>query len=175
VRHHAAMALVPAPAHDPLAVLIAFRAAIYAAFGARRDALFEVLDALLTSEPGGSPVHLSLAPLHRRGWGSFYAALAEGEIVADTMEGVLAAYAPPVGASEPALCAVDTSVWARCDAETSPERGFYHHPSSSAAPLHRATDRRRLVVSMGGPGAPHRRQLDGAAERPACASWHEYE
>lgn len=24
--------------------------------------------------------------------------------------------------------AVDASVWPRCDAETSPERGFYHHP-----------------------------------------------
>ena len=27
------------------------------------------------------------------------------------------------------MYAVDGSVWARCDAETSPERGFYHHPS----------------------------------------------
>ncbi len=24
--------------------------------------------------------------------------------------------------------AVDASVWPRCDAETSPERGYYHHP-----------------------------------------------
>lgn len=129
MRHHAAMSLIPALARNPLDVLLAFRAAVYAAFGARRDALFEVLDALLTSEPGGSPVHLSLTPAHRRGWGSFYAALAEGEIEADTMEGLLAAYAPPLEAGEPALYAVDTSIWARCDAETSPERGFYHHPS----------------------------------------------
>ncbi len=29
-------------------------------------------------------------------------------------------------------CAVDASVWPRCDAETSPERGFSHHPSRHA-------------------------------------------
>ena len=28
---------------------------------------------------------------------------------------------------------MDTSVWARCDAECSPERGFYHHPSRHSA------------------------------------------
>src|SRR5262249_58216763 len=30
--------------------------------------------------------------------------------------------------SEPAWYAVDASVWPRCDAETSPERGYYAHP-----------------------------------------------
>jgi hypothetical protein len=29
--------------------------------------------------------------------------------------------------------AVDISVWARCDAETSPERGYYYHPSRHSA------------------------------------------
>src|SRR3954470_6875532 len=29
--------------------------------------------------------------------------------------------------------AVDTSVWARCDAECSPGRGFYYHPSRHSA------------------------------------------
>jgi hypothetical protein len=33
----------------------------------------------------------------------------------------------------PAVFAVDTSSWPRCDAETSPERGFYHHPSRHSA------------------------------------------
>ena len=31
-------------------------------------------------------------------------------------------------ANEPAWYAVDASVWPRCDAETSPERGYYAHP-----------------------------------------------
>ena len=31
--------------------------------------------------------------------------------------------------TEPDWYAIDTSVWPRCDAETSPERGYYHHYS----------------------------------------------
>ncbi|MGH2353711.1 MAG: transposase [Chloroflexota bacterium] len=76
-----------------------------------------------------SPVHLSLAPAHRRGHGSFYAALACGEISAAAVERLLAAHPLPLADGDPAVYAVDGSVWARCDAETSPERGFYHHPS----------------------------------------------
>jgi len=70
--------------------LVAFREATYAAFGARRDALFDLLDALLTAGPIGSPVHLSLVPAHRRGHGSLYAALARGEISAAAVERLLA-------------------------------------------------------------------------------------
>ena len=42
------------------------------------------------------------------------------------MRELLAATRP---ASWPGVFAVDASSWARCDAETSPERGYYHHPS----------------------------------------------
>ena len=34
---------------------------------------------------------------------------------------------------EAPVYAVDTSVWARCDAETSPQRGYYYHPSRHSA------------------------------------------
>ena len=130
MRHHAAVCLTHQPdASGPLETLVAFRAAAYATFGARRDALFDLLDAVLTADPVASPVHLSLAAAHRRGWGSFYAALAEGEIAAGGVEALLAAHPLPLGADEAALYAVDASIWARCDAETSPERGFYYHPS----------------------------------------------
>jgi hypothetical protein len=118
--------------HPPLPdrdALVAFRTGTYAAFGARRDALFDLLDALLTAGPVASPVHLSLAPAHRRGHGSLYAALARGEISAAAVERLLAEQPLALAADEAAIYAVDGSVWARCDAETSPERGFYHHPS----------------------------------------------
>jgi hypothetical protein len=69
-----------APSADPVGALTAFGAAVNAAFGARRDALFDLLDALLTAGAVPSPVHLSLAPAHRRGHGSLYAALARGEV-----------------------------------------------------------------------------------------------
>ena len=56
--------------------LRAFRAEVYRSLGARRDALFEALDAATTVGPVPSLAYLSLAALHRRGWGSLYAALA---------------------------------------------------------------------------------------------------
>ena len=49
--------VVPA---DPLAVLRSFRTAVYDCLGPRRDALFELADALLTAGPVLSPAHLSL-------------------------------------------------------------------------------------------------------------------
>lgn len=113
-----------------LSALHAFRDDLYACFDRRADALFEVSDALMTSAPIASLPHLSLAPLHRRGWGSVYAALAEGHIDADALRAALAAR--PLAGGE-SVFAVDVSVWPRCDAEASPERGYYYHPSRHSA------------------------------------------
>jgi hypothetical protein len=57
---------------DPILshTLRAFRAEVYAALGARRDALFEALDAATTVGPVPSFPYLSLTALHRRRWGS---------------------------------------------------------------------------------------------------------
>ena len=101
--------------------LRAFRDDVYACFTQRRDALFDLVDALLTAEPVPSPVHLSLAPAHRRGWGSLYAALAAGRIDVPALRALLARH--PLADGQP-IYAVDCSVWVRDDAETSPERGF---------------------------------------------------
>jgi hypothetical protein len=117
-------------ASPPLTRVQDFRAALYACFERRADALFELTDALLTADPVPSPVHLSLAPLHRRGWGSLYAALAHGTINATALRTLLARHPLADGQT---IYAVDVSVWARCDAETSPERGFYYHPSRHSA------------------------------------------
>jgi len=35
--------------------------------------------------------------------------------------------------ASPPVCASDTSVWARCDADCRPERGYYHHPARQSA------------------------------------------
>jgi hypothetical protein len=107
-----------------------FRAALYACFTRRRDALFELADALLTGSPVSAPVHRSLEPVHRRGWGSLYAALARGRIDTPVLQALVARTAPPAA---PPVFAVDVSVWPRCDAETSPERGFSYHPSRHSA------------------------------------------
>jgi PAS domain-containing protein len=113
-----------------LASLATFRAAAYAAFGRRRDALFELCDTLLTTGPVPSLPFLSIQPQHQRGWGSLYDALAAGEISSRSLELLLSRY--PLAGGEP-IYAVDTSVWPRCDAETSPERALYYHSSRHSA------------------------------------------
>jgi hypothetical protein len=58
----------------PLAQLGAFRSELHACFTRRADALFELGDALLCAQVVPSLPHLSLEPVHRRGWGSSHAA-----------------------------------------------------------------------------------------------------
>ena len=110
-----------------------FRRSFYECLRRRSDALFELADAILgTDAAAPSPVHLSLRPAHRRGWGSFYAALARGRVDAEVLRDLLVRH-PLAGSAATPVYAVDTSVWPRCDAECSPERGYYYHPSSHSA------------------------------------------
>ena len=111
---------------EALERLRAFRQAIYITFGCRRDALVEILDALLTAPVIEHPVHLSLAPGFQRTWGSIYDALNAGTMSLPRLEDIAAAQ--PLETST-AWYAVDASVWPRCDAETSSERGYNHHHS----------------------------------------------
>jgi DDE superfamily endonuclease len=113
-----------------LNTLAEFRAALYGCLRRRADALFELTDALVTTGPTLSPAHLSLAPVHRRGWGSLYAALTHGRLTRQAARDLVARY--PLADGQP-LYAVDVSVWPRCDAETSPERGYYYHSSRHSA------------------------------------------
>jgi hypothetical protein len=105
--------------------LRAFRHQVYMLFGCRRDALFETLDAVLTVPILETPAHLSLAPHCQRRWGSLYDALNAGTMNLAHLEQLVAAY---LLTPTTTWYAVDASVWPRCDAETSPERGYYHHP-----------------------------------------------
>ena len=75
-----------------------------------------------------SPVHLSLVPVHRRGWGSFYAALEKGRIDEDALKAFLVSHDPGAGNTP-----VYASPWPRCDAEASPRRGYLNHPSRHSA------------------------------------------
>ena len=110
--------------------LRAFRAELYACSTRRADALFELSDALLTAGSVPALPHLSLEPQHRRGWGSVYAALARGRVDQGALRAALVGR--PLAGGQ-AVYAVDVSVWPRCDAEASPERGFYYHPSRHSA------------------------------------------
>jgi hypothetical protein len=114
-----------------LARLQAFRAGLHACCLRRADALVDLADALLSAQgPVASLPQLSLEPAHRRGWGSTYAALARGRIDAERLRDLLAGH--PLAGGQP-IYAVDVTTWPRCDAECSPERGLYYHPSRHSA------------------------------------------
>ncbi len=122
------------PIMEPHDALHSFRRSFYECLPRRADALFEIADALLAADGVPSPVHLlSLQAPHRRGWGSLYAALDQGSIEADAMRRLLARHPLAGGEDDPPVYAVDLSVWPRCDAEASPERGYYYHPSRHSA------------------------------------------
>ncbi|MDP9478440.1 MAG: transposase [Actinomycetota bacterium] len=119
---------LPTPASSTLRE---FRARLHGCFGRRADAMFELCDAILTTGNVPSPVHLSLAPVHRRGWGSLYAALSKGTIDEEALRDLLVRHTPH-GDGAP-VYAVDVSPWPRNDADCSPERGYHYHPSRHSA------------------------------------------
>lgn len=113
------------------AALVGFRDALYGCLPGWGDALFELADATLETPAGvGSVPALSLETVFRRGHGSLYKALARGAIDERGLRDLLVAHRP---AGWPLVFAVDATTWPRCDAETSPERGFYYHPSRHSA------------------------------------------
>jgi hypothetical protein len=114
----------------PLARLGQFRAELHACFTRRADALFELGDALLCAQAVPSLPHLSLEPVCRRGWGSVYAALSSGRVEAERLRDLLVDCLPK---ADRLVFAVDVTTWPRCDAECSPERGYYYHPSRHSA------------------------------------------
>jgi hypothetical protein len=59
--------------------------------------------------------------------------LDRGRIDEEALRKLLARHPLAGPEGETPVYAVDASVWARCDAETSPERGYYYHPSRHSA------------------------------------------
>lgn len=119
---------------EPPDALRAFRRSFYGCLHRRGDALFELADAILAAD-GAAPsaAHLSLQASHRRSWGSLYAALDRGRIDDEALRKLLARHPLASTEGEVPVFAVDTSVWPRNDAEASPQRGYYYHPSRHSA------------------------------------------
>jgi hypothetical protein len=108
-----------------------FRSGFYRCLTGWADAAFELTDAALCAPaPVSSIPTLSLEPTFRRSHGSLYKALARGQVDAGAMRELLVRHRPR---KWPLVFAVDASTWARCDAETSPERGFYYSASRHSA------------------------------------------
>ncbi len=100
-----------------------FRQTIYECFGASKDALFELMDAVLLSPSLPSFVSLSQSPIFRRHWSSAYAALHDGRIHRAKLHQHLVRNIP---VEEQPLLVGDSSQWLRPEAKTLKDRGFHH-------------------------------------------------
>jgi hypothetical protein len=108
-------------------MLAAFRGEVYRCLARRRDALFELADAVLC-RPGR--VHmlaeLSLEPECRRGHGAVYDAVNCGDVQIARLRRALAALPLPAWPDGRIRLAADVTSWLRPDAATSPELLFCH-------------------------------------------------
>lgn len=121
----------PIGATDQTQRLRRFRAGFYSCLTGWADAAFELSDAVLCAPtPVSSVPALSLEPVFRRSHASLYKALARGSVDAEAVRDLLAAHRPR---DWPLVFAVDASTWARCDAQTSPQRGYYYSASKHSA------------------------------------------
>ena len=108
-------------------MLAAFRGEVYRCLGRRRDALFELADAVLCADgPVRTLAGLSLVPEHRRGHGALYDAVNHGRVVIGRLRRALAGLPLPAWPDGRIKLAVDVCNWLRPDAATSPERLFCH-------------------------------------------------
>jgi hypothetical protein len=110
-----------------LGVLAGFRRELYWSLTRRRDALFEVADAVACS-PGRVTdlARLSLAPEFRRGHGALYDALNAGHAGFARLRRAVAGLPLPAWPDGRIRLAVDVSAWLRPDAAASAGRLFCH-------------------------------------------------
>jgi hypothetical protein len=96
-------------------------------FLARRDALFDLLDALLCAGPVSSFAMLSQSSQFQRKWPSLYAAVEDGEIDGPWLRAYLASQVPQQG-----ICVfpLDGSPWPRPRSRVLEDRQFVYQASS---------------------------------------------
>ena len=123
------------PLATPLQRLQTFRQNLLSIFPLRRDALFELIDALLLAHDPRSPQELALSPAFRRRWGMVHDALCHGQL-APTLGRELLAEAEPLDALTLGGCAVyglDSTIAARPGADTLADRGHVYSTCAEKA------------------------------------------
>lgn len=115
--------------------LASFREQLYQrVFVRRKDALFDLLDAVLVSHVVESTVRLSLAPVFRRQWPSACDALQDGALAPAAFQHLaLPLLADLTTLDRRQLWVIDGSSWPRPDAVTSPERTVCRVPVPGSA------------------------------------------
>lgn len=115
--------------------LSSYREGLYKSFACRRDALFEVTDALLSYPVAHSFVELSEAGCMQRRWPSLYQAMDDGRVDAAELVDLWTEHLPRN--EERLVLGVDTVPLHRPLAHTYPDRTFVHAPNlpPSARPV----------------------------------------
>jgi hypothetical protein len=103
-----------------------FRNEIYLKWGNGRDALYDLMDAVLTTQSISSFVELSLSPFFRRKWPSVSEALQDSRPPRDKL---LESYCEQIPREEVIVLAGDHTDWSRLYAVTLKDRTYEHHPT----------------------------------------------
>jgi hypothetical protein len=118
----------PISTQEHISRLIEFRQAVYGrVFRKRRDALFDTLDALLSSGTFASFAYLSQSERFQRKWPSLYAAVEDGQIDTEAGRQLLIDQLPQKG-----ICffALDELPWARPRSRVLKDLQYVHQASS---------------------------------------------
>jgi DDE superfamily endonuclease len=103
-----------------------FRHGVYDSFRKANDALFNMVDALLTEDRARSFPELSLSPFYERKWPSLYASLKDGAIDQDRLRSVFVTHLPQPMDESNLWLAIDASGIARSKSITSEDRSAQH-------------------------------------------------
>src|SRR5882724_3774555 len=93
--------------------LTGFRNQLYGCFRKAGDALFNIIDALLSETAARSLVELSLSPFCTRGWGSLYQGLQQADMDRAQMQRLFARQAPLPKQANRLVVGIDASSIAR--------------------------------------------------------------
>lgn len=141
-----------------------FRQSLYGQLGKAKDAVFELMDAVLVSGSIPSFVSLSQSPVFRRQWPSTYAALHDSRLPQAKLLGQIAAQ---VETSEQPILAGDRTLWPRRDAKTLRERIFEHDSGSRPVLGHSYSTLAWIPEDSGSWALPLRQERISSFETPS--------
>lgn len=111
-----------------------FRQGVYTILGNGKDALFDLMDAVLITRGVKSFVELSMSPVFRRKWSSIYEALEDSK---PPREELMRLAIEQIPHTEQIVLAGDHTAWSRLEAVTLKERTYEHQaqPMSGSKPV----------------------------------------
>lgn len=111
-----------------------FRTGAYTILGKAKDALFDLMDAVLVTRSVYSFVELSVSPVFRRQWSSVYEAIQDGN---PPRSELMKLYIKQLTQTKQIVLAGDHTAWSRLNARTLKERTYEHQvqPMSGTKPV----------------------------------------